>query len=140
MDDDVFSDIDDAAASFKQPVGTLMADRIISTPGSTTLRAAAALMQEAGVGLLVVGTADDVQGVVSERDIVAAVAGGRDLDSETVGAAAGQVLKWAAPTSSVADVIEEMMESYLRHILVMGENGKLVGVVSMRDVLAAFPG
>ena len=35
------------------------------------------------------------------------------------------------------DVAEEMMENYVRHVLV-GDDGVLVGVVSMRDLLGAF--
>jgi CBS domain-containing protein len=34
-------------------------------------------------------------------------------------------------------VVEEMMENYVRHVLV-GENHRLVGIVSIRDVLGAF--
>ncbi len=47
-------------------------------------------------------------------------------------------LKWAAETSTVDDVAEEMLENYLRHVLVGSDDGGLLGVVSMRDLLTAY--
>ena len=41
---------------------------------------------------------------------------------------------------TVDDVVEEMMEGYIRHVLVAGPDGTLLGMVSMRDLLAAFLG
>lgn len=123
-----------------QYVGTLMGNEIVCAGGDTTLREVAVTMRESEIGLVVVGTVEDVQGVVSERDIVTAVAKGENLDSVTIGAVAGTNLKWATPNSNIGDVIEQMMEGYVRHILVGGDDGRLVGIVSMRDLVAAYPG
>jgi CBS domain-containing protein len=120
-------------------IDQLIGGEVLAAPPETTLRAAAAMLDEAGVGLLVVGSRDDVRGVFSERDVVRAVAKGDDLDACTVAERCATELRWAAPTSPVGDVIEEMMESYLRHILVGADDGSLVGIVSMRDLLAAYP-
>ncbi len=112
---------------------------VITTIGPTaSLREAAARLSDAEVGLLVVGTVDAVQGVVSERDIVRSVAGGVDLDATTVATIESEDLKWATRSASVADVVEEMMEHYLRHVLIADDEGHLVGVASMRDLMAAF--
>ena len=124
------TDIDDFDSprygSGDAPVTTFMGEEPVLVGATTTLREAAAALQEAGVGLLVVGERDRVEGVVSERDIVRAVAEGTDLDATTV-----------AEDSTVGDVVEEMMEDYVRHILIGNSTG-LVGIVSMRDVLAAY--
>ena len=77
-------------------------------------------------------------GVVSERDIVRCVALGVDLDATTVETIESEDLKWAAQGSSVDTVAEEMMENYLRHMLIADDTGLLVGVVSMRDLLTAY--
>ena len=79
-----------------------------------------------------------MQGVGSERDIVRCVALGVDLDETTVEAIESEDLKWATQGTTVADVVEEMMENYLRHVLIAGEGGQLVGVASMRDLMAAY--
>ncbi len=105
---------------------------------SLSVRDAAERLRDAGVGLLVVGTADHVEGVVSERDIVRCVAEGVDLDATSVEMIESEDLKWATMGTSVADVVEEMMEHYLRHVLIAGHDGELVGVASMRDLMAAY--
>src|SRR6056297_2572622 len=119
-------------------VELFMGDEAAMIEPSLSVRQAAERLREDEVGLLVVGDAVHVQGVVSERDIVRCVAAGVDLDTTTVEAIESEDLKWATRTTSVADVIEEMMEHYLRHVLIAGDDGELVGVASMRDLVAAY--
>ena len=114
-----------------------MSDEIVALDPSTTLRQAAVALAEAGVGCMVVGSPEAVEGVVSERDILRAVAAGTDLDVTRVGAVESTDLKWATPDSTIGEVVEEMMENYVRHVLV-GEDHRLVGIVSIRDVLGAY--
>ena len=89
------------------------------------------------VGMLVVGEGDKPQGVVSERDLVTAIAGRRPLDSTTALDVASTELVWCDATATVADVAEEMSERYVRHVLVE-EDGRLVGIVSARDLLGVY--
>lgn len=103
-----------------------------------SVRDAAVRLRDAEVGLLVVGTIAHVHGVVSERDIVRCVAAGADLDTTAVSEIESEDLRWATSDTSVPDVVEEMMEHYLRHVLIAGEAGQLVGVASMRDLMAAY--
>lgn len=119
-------------------ISTVIGDDPVVIASTTTLRDAARHLSDAGVGLIVVGSIDDVEGVVSERDIVKAVARGADLDSATVAEIETKDhLDWATVDSTIAEVADEMMRDYVRHILVT--NGrKLIGVVSMRDVLAIY--
>jgi CBS domain-containing protein len=119
-------------------ISTVIGDEPVLIPSTTTLREAARQLSEAGVGLIVVGTSAEVEGVVSERDIVGAVASGVDLDTTTVAEVETKDhLDWATVDSTIAEVADEMMRDYVRHILVT--NGrKLIGVVSMRDVLALY--
>ena len=46
-------------------------------------------------------------------------------------------LVWCDAESTVAAVAEEMMEHYVRHVLVE-EDGRLLGMVSARDLLGAY--
>jgi CBS domain-containing protein len=89
------------------------------------------------VGLLVVGTADHVEGVVSERDIIRAIAAGRDPAATPVGEVAASRLVWSEPTATVTEVATLMMTEYVRHVLI-GDDDRLVGVVSARDLLGAY--
>ena len=121
-----------------QPVELFMRDTVTVIDPSASLREAANRLQSDEVGIVVVGTADAVKGVVSERDIVRCVALGVDLDATTVEAVESENLKWAAQGSTVDTVAEEMMENYLRHMLIADDAGRLVGVVSLRDLITAY--
>jgi CBS domain-containing protein len=119
------------------PVTTYMSDGVVKMAPSTSLRAVAQMIAEASVGCILVGEGDTIEGVVSERDIVAAVAAGLDLDATRVDTVESTRLVWASPEATISEVAHEMMEDYVRHILV-GRDGRAQGVVSMRDVIAAF--
>ena len=116
-----------------------MSDEVVALDPAATLREAAVALEEAGVGCVVVGTRDAVEGVVSERDILRAVAEGIDLDTTPVSEIESRHLMWATTDSTVEEVVDEMMGNYVRHVLV-GEDHRLVGMVSIRDVLAAYAG
>ncbi len=113
------------------------ADRTARVPAGATLAEAAAAMATAEVGVVVVGDGDGVEGVVSERDVVRAVAAGRDLATTPVAAVASTHLVWCGADATVHEVAERMMAEYVRHVLVE-DAGALVGVVSARDLLGAY--
>lgn len=118
-------------------VTTYMSDGVVMMAPTTSLRAAAQMIADASVGCILVGDGDRVEGVVSERDIVRAVAETRDLDATTLADVESTRLVWADPEASIDEVAQEMMQDYVRHILV-GRDGRAEGVVSMRDVIAAY--
>ena len=62
---------------------------------------------------------------------------GLDLDETPVSTVESTHLKWATPDSMVGEVVGEMMNNYVRHVLV-GDDAELVGMVHMRDMLAAY--
>lgn len=130
----------DPTAQFRgasAPVTTYMSDAIVALAPTASLREAAQVIAEASVGCIVVGSHGAVEGVVTERDLVIAIANGKDVDATTVGDIESKRLVWATAETTVGDVAEEMMEDYVRHVLV-GDGGTVEGIVSMRDVIAAY--
>lgn len=119
------------------PVTTFAADTVVSIAADADLRTVAVTLTEAGVGVLAVGQRDEVLGVVSERDLVQALAADRDPSTTTAIDIAHKTLVWCDAASTVAEVAEEMMEHYVRHVLVE-DGGRLIGVVSARDLLGAY--
>jgi signal-transduction protein with cAMP-binding, CBS, and nucleotidyltransferase domain len=119
------------------PVSILATDTVARVAPDASLGVVARAMTDADVGLLVVGRGDDVDGVVSERDIVRAIAAGHDPNTTTAMDVAHTDLAWCDPSATVAEVATEMMERYVRHVLVE-DGGRLVGIVSARDLLGAY--
>jgi CBS domain-containing protein len=98
----------------------------------------ARVLTDNDVGILVVSEENEkVLGVVSERDVVHAVATGRNpLEMFAIDVTHVKV-SWSDATATVAEVAAEMMEQYIRHVLVE-EDGRVVGIVSARDLLGAY--
>ena len=119
------------------PVSALTGEQIVRVGGDATLYEVADIMAGAGVGALVVGDGDLPTGIVTERDFVGALAGRQDPGATRAEELAQTSLVWCAADATVSEVAELMMEKYVRHVLVEDE-GKLVGIVSARDLLGAY--
>jgi len=104
--------------------------------------AAAYLMKHAGMTALVVVDDDQAKqpvGIITEADIVQAVADGKDVNNVRI-----RALITAHPTvinaaTSIRDAARSMVTGHFRHLPVVGETG-LIGMVDITDVCAALPG
>ena len=120
--------------SFRDPVRTLMAPAVATIAPTATLRAAATALAADRVGLLVVVDARGVRGVLSERDIVLAIADDHDLDEARVRDHASTELVGIDEAESIIEAAGTMAAAELRHLAVMrGE--EVVGVISVRDIV-----
>ncbi len=116
---------------------TYLTGDVVMIAVASSVHDAARAMAEASVGVVLIGTHDDVKALVSERDVVRAVAAGLDLDAIAALDIGTTRLIWIDAGNTIGDAAEEMMEDYVRHVLVRGTDG-LVGVLSIRDVLSAY--
>lgn len=119
------------------PVRVYAADSVITVDPGVSLLAAADELAGDQVGLVVLGTAGDVDAVLSERDVVRAIAEGLDPVSTPAMAVASRHVVWCDADATVHEVVDLMMERYVRHVL-LEERGRLVGIVSARDLLGAY--
>jgi len=119
------------------PVSAFIAGPVARiSPDATLLEVADALVA-GDIGLLTVHDGHGVVGVVSERDLVHALTKRLPPDTTAVMEVATTQLAWCDQSATVAEVATEMLERYVRHILVE-HNGRLVGIVSARDLLGAY--
>ena len=119
-------------------VSLLIGAPVARVRAEANLRDVAAVMVERCVGALVVGERQGLAaGIVSERDLVRALAEARDPLTTRAGDIASTRLLWCDADATIAEVATEMMDAYVRHILVE-DRGRLVGIVSARDVLGAY--
>jgi CBS domain-containing protein len=103
----------------------------------TTLRAFAELLTENDIGAVLVRASDGgVSGVASERDLVRALGEGADPDIERVGDYMTFDVEFASGTVDVAELATKMLRDGIRHLPVETD-GRVIGVLSIRDVLGA---
>lgn len=102
----------------------------------TSLLEVARSMADRGHGSVAVIEGRDLVGIVTERDVVRAVADGVDLVNEPVRTRMASEPDVFSPDVDVFEAGEFLLESGYRHLPVV-EEGTLLGVVSLRDLLAA---
>jgi CBS domain-containing protein len=108
-----------------------------SVPVQATLDEAARLLSAKGIGaLLVRAPQGDVAGIISERDIVHAIAvqGASSLD-DPVGAHMTRDVIYCRPEDTVNDAMHQMTKRRIRHLPVRDELGSLCGLISIGDVV-----
>lgn len=119
------------------PISILTGDAVVRVRADATLADVAATLADWGVGAVVVGEDERPAAIVSERDIVRAVAAGKDPAEVPAVAVASTELVWCDAEATVDEVAAEMRDRYVRHVLVES-GGKLVGIVSARDLLGVY--
>jgi CBS domain-containing protein len=104
---------------------------------ATSLREAAVAMHERGHGSLGVVDGMKLLGLITERDLVRAMANGADLDQITVSSFMSRDPDIFSPEFDVWEAAEWLAESGYRHLPVV-EDGALLGIISVRDLLLAL--
>lgn len=102
---------------------------------SSNVRDAARRMAERNIGAVAVVTDGTLAGIFSERDIMArVVAQGLDPDDTPVAIVMTKELVVAGPHDGVDSALQKMHAIGSRHLPVV-DDGKLVGMISIRDLL-----
>ena len=105
----------------------------ISLLPEATIREAMMTMASKNIGFVVLMRGDQLLGVVSERDIVKALASGVSLDAPVEKIATKRVVTIEAK-KSVVEAADLMAEHRIRHLVAV-DGGRVVGVVSLRDLV-----
>jgi CBS domain-containing protein len=105
-------------------------------PGHS-LRDASEIMIKHHVGSAVVQDGEELAGILTERDVLRAVATGADPQRTLVGDLMSTDVVTAGPDWDVVEAAAVMARRRIRH-LVIYEGGQLLGVLSVRDVLPAL--
>ena len=109
---------------------------VVMIEPTRTLAEAAHLLAERKIGAVIVGDVfRPVMGILSERDIVRAVAarGGAALQEPISQLMTHKVIT-CTEKAAITEVMEIMTEGKFRHLPVV-EGGRLVGIVSIGDVV-----
>jgi len=109
---------------------------LASLPPSATVRDASRVMTERHIGAVLVAVDDRLQGIFTERDVLArVVAAGLDPDDTALGGVMTPNPDTVAPNDTALEALQRMSECGYRHLPVV-DAGQIVGIVSMRDLYA----
>lgn len=111
-------------------------DVAVVSPGDT-LQHAARLMAEIDAGVLPVSENDRLVGMLTDRDItVRAVAAGKSPRKCTVGEVMTPDVKYVFEDESLDDLARNIVALQVRRLPVLNRAKRLVGVVSLSDLVA----
>jgi CBS domain-containing protein len=117
-----------------------MSSLVLTVGPGHSLREVSRQMAERKVGSAAVIDPDSPgPGIITERDILLAIASGQDPDAELVGEHLTEGLIAAAPDWSLERAAQAMIDGGFRHLLVI-DGAEIVGVLSMRDIVRCWTG
>ena len=110
---------------------------LLTVDPDVSLRRAAIVMSERGVGCAVVMESERVAGIITERDLLHSIANADDVDSKTVEQVMTRDVVSGEPGWDILRAVKTMTEGGFRHLLVMEMNDP-VGIVSLRDLMSSM--
>jgi CBS domain-containing protein len=110
-------------------------DLVFTATPSDTVGAICALLHSRRVGAMIIMDGDRVAGIVSERDIVRALAeGGGGALNQPVSSCMTHDVLFAEPNETVDSLLSRMTDRRIRHLPVC-ERSRLMGIVSIGDLV-----
>ena len=115
-----------------------MSNVVLTVNPGHSLRDAATQMAERSVGAAVVIDLEQPgPGIITERDILQSIGRGENPDEESVSDHLSSDLTFAAPDWSLERAAEAMVRGSFRHLVVV-DGGRMVGILSMRDIVRVW--
>jgi CBS domain-containing protein len=114
-------------------VGDVMSTTLLTVDASALLTEAAALMDARGVGAALVVNGEHLSGILTERDVLRAVATG-EVEGTKVGAWMTHDPETVAPDERPGHAAAVMLRGGFRHLPVL-EGDKPSGILSIRDLM-----
>lgn len=115
-------------------VGETMSTQLVTMSPGSSLAEAASVMSQRRVGSVLIMEEERLAGILTERDIVRAI-------SHDIGAPRDEIRSWMTESPQTIETgmsLEEarvaMDRAHIRHLPVT-EEGRLVGMLSMRDLI-----
>ena len=121
-------------------IGKICNREVVCSSRASTIREAAFLMREHHVGDLIVVNENGKRqpvGIITDRDItISIVALGLDPDVMTVGDIMGRELVTLREDQGILETIRQMRLRGVRRLPIVGEDGALVGIITVDDLVA----
>lgn len=118
-------------------VRELVNGNVIWVAPDASLRQAALLMMSTEVGSVAIEVDGALEGILTERDILRAVAEDADLDQDRVSSWMTEYPDSFTPDMNVEEAAEWMLATGFRHLPVV-DGDEVMGVISIKDVLWAI--
>ena len=100
-----------------------------------TLAEASAKMWQQQTGSLLIMEGSELLGIVTERDLLRVIGEGRDPKVVSLKDVMTRDVVTIDSNTTLKEAAEIMFDKWFRHLPVMGTDGAIVGILSLRDLL-----
>ncbi len=112
------------------------AEKFITVDRDVNVRKAAEIMRDNGIGSIFVTRDGKIIGILTDTDLLRRlVAAGLDPNQTTVEQIMSAPIKTIEENKTLLDANDVMAKEHVRHLGVSGQEGKLVGMISVRDLV-----
>lgn len=116
-------------------VSDVMTAAAVTDAPDDTLAQASAKMWQQQTGSLLVMEAEEMIGIVTERDVLKLVAEGLDPKSVPLRDVMTKDVVTVGPDVQLRDAAQTMFDHWFRHLPVVDTSGNVVGIISLRDLV-----
>jgi CBS domain-containing protein len=116
-------------------VSDIMTPAAVTDSPEDTVTEASAKMHDAQTGSLLVMESERLIGIFTERDVLRTVGAGRDPKQVSLRDVMSTNVVTVGPETGLKEAAEIMFQKWFRHLPVVTEQGDVVGIISLRDLL-----
>lgn len=116
-------------------VSDIMTAATLTDAPNDTLAEASAKMWQQQTGSLLIMEGEKLRGIVTERDVLRAVAEGNDPKSCNISDVMTADPVTIDPETNLNDAAKIMFNKWFRHLPVVNSENKVVGIISLRDLM-----
>jgi CBS domain-containing protein len=120
-------------------VSEIMTNAAVIDQSDDSLAEAARKMWRQQTGSLLVMEEEDLVGIITERDILKAEATGMRMNETRIAEIMTKDLVTVGPGTSLREAAKIMADRWIRHLPVV-DGGKVVGIISQRDLVGVLAG
>jgi CBS domain-containing protein len=125
-------------AAITMLISQVLGKKVFTVSAKASVNELAKRLAHYDVGaLLVTGDSDEIVGIVSERDVVRAMATTRGIGDQMVETIMTAEVEYLTPSTQLDEVFGFFTVRGYRHAPVKDETGEVIGVLSIRDLVAA---
>lgn len=123
--------------TIKEILANKGSSQVHTTSETATVLEATHYMNQHKIGAVVVTREDALAGIFTERDVLRrVVAAGRPPQDVKVGEVMTREVIYCRPSTAIDEVSRIMKDQRVRHVPVLDDDGKLLGLISIGDVNA----
>ena len=119
-------------------VKDVMNKNVVVAKSDVTIKEASKVMSQYKIGSLVILKGNEIKGIITDTDIVNAIAKDKDVDSTIMEQIMSKKVMTIDPEQTIEEAVDIMMKHKISRLPVV-EEGKIKGIITATDIIVVEP-